>query len=434
MRRWNRGLIAEANRNLHLPVPEFQYTSRRKVINRLLEDELLLQRIDQQVSATGESANALRRRCRRYAREIVPAFSAIFYFRIGYWLARTLLLSLYRVHVRNLDVERLDSIKPGSSVILMMNHRSSIDPLLVTYLASRRSTLLTAAGEWARMWPLYHFVHLAGNPIADRDAQDILYKHIFKAFIQMAAREGTNMAIFPEGQLPRDGKMRAPKFGLFNYAVTADPQKARNLYLIPVAINYDRIPEESQLLAEPDTAYRRQASLRKLFSVILATVVFAFRVLWPRKGQLGNACASFGRPFSLREWQSGDGAEFFASNDQRTWVSALGNDMLQEVSRIVPVMPSHALAALLLSDRQRTLSRKAICEEGMRLMNSVDDKGGVTCFPDTAGEHAFEKAVDEFSRRKLLTIDADGLIAQNPEKLQTLRYLSNAVGHLLEEV
>ncbi|MBT8080471.1 MAG: 1-acyl-sn-glycerol-3-phosphate acyltransferase [Gammaproteobacteria bacterium] len=417
-----------------MPVPEFQYTRRREIIYRLLDDKLLQQRINQQACATGQSTRTLRRRCRRYAREIVPAFSALFYFRIGNWLARTLLLSLYRVHARTLDIDGLDAIKPGSSVVLMINHRSSIDPLLVTYLASRRSTLLTAAGEWARMWPLYHFVHLAGNPIADRDAQDVLYKHIFKAFIQMAAREGTNMAIFPEGQLPRDGKMQAPKLGLFNYAVTADPRQAGKLYLIPVAINYDRVPEEDQLLANPDATYRRQGAARRFASAISATLVFLTRFLLPRQAQLGNACASFGQPFSLSEWQSRKDTDAAKSDDPRAWVSALGNEMFQQVARIIPVMPSHTLAALLLSESQSTWSVQTISRKGMQLMHAVRDRGGVTCFPDAECDHAFTNAVDEFLRRDLLSIDADGLVTPNPDKVPTLRFMANSVSHLLEGV
>lgn len=54
-------------------------------------------------------------RIQGYAREIVPAFNAYFYFRVGYWLGRKIARSLYRVRVGYADNEGLDenATRPG---------------------------------------------------------------------------------------------------------------------------------------------------------------------------------------------------------------------------------------------------------------------------------------------------------------------------------
>lgn len=429
IRQWNRRLIEEANRQLRLPVPAFQTENRGDIIDRLLADEELDRRIDEQAAATGRSADALRRRCRRYADEIVPAFNAVFYFRIGRWLARTLLLSLYRVDVRVIDQAAIDAIESGSSVVLIMNHRSNMDVFLMAYLASRRSTLINTAGEWARAWPLYHFVHLAGDCVTDRDTQDVLYKHLFKSFVQMAVRGRCNMAIFPEGELPRDGSLRAPKFGLLSYIVSADAALAENLYLIPVGINYDRIPEERQLLADPDAVYRRQASLRKLGSIIRAAVAFAGYVVLPGRARFGNACASFGRPVALSDWQSGRGIDVGDQRHRREWVSDLGNDLFGRAASLMPVLPAHVLGVLLV--KRSVWPLEAISEEGMRLMNEIRERGGVVCLQIADERRALAEAAESLARRKLVSIDDDGQLTANPERMLVLRYLANSVRHLL---
>lgn len=427
---WNRKLIDEANLMLRLPVPEIQYTNRRRIIDRLLDDEGLQQRIAEQVLETGLSEEALRRRCRHYAREIVPAFSAIFYFRLGHWLARLMLLRLFRLHVRIEDDEAIDAPEPGSSVVLIMNHRSSIDILLVAYLASRRSTLINTAGEWARMWPLNLIVHWAGDCITDRDTTDVLYKYLYKAFIQMAVRERANMAICPEGELSRDGKMRQAKFGLLSYCVTADPGRDEGLYLIPVGINYDRIPEESQLVADSGTAYRQQNKLRTWGAIIAATAEYVLRILVPKSAQLGNACVSFGRPVELAEWQARQRVEVTAGNN-REWISALGTDLIDAVSRNIPVLPSHLLATLLADDPNRAWSVAEIQEEGIRLSARICDGGGVMCVPNADEKQAFSEAIETFTRRRLVLADASGRMSANPQKTALLKYHANSVAHLL---
>jgi len=45
-------------------------------------------------------------KARKYAAEIVPAFNAYIYFRIGYWLAKKLARLIYRVRVDFFDNTR----------------------------------------------------------------------------------------------------------------------------------------------------------------------------------------------------------------------------------------------------------------------------------------------------------------------------------------
>lgn len=432
MRRWERSLVAGAARKLQLPISAFQLQRRRKVIDRVLSDESLQQRISEQAEATGRRVHDVHGQCRRYAEEIVPAFKAVFYFRIGYWLARSLLLSLYRVHARFVDAAALDAIEPGASVVLISNHRSNVDVLLLNFLASHRSTLMHTAGEWARMWPLYHFVRLAGNCVTDRDAQDVLYRAVFKTYIQMAVREHINIGVFPEGELPRDGRMCEPQFGLFSYAVTACPPPADRLYLLPVAINYDRVPEERQLVAQPDAVYRHRSKLKMLVAVIRAVLVFAGRVLSSRRAQFGNACASFGRPVLLSDWQAAEGVGAGTHEERREWVSKLGRQTVQQVAALVPVLPVHALAVTLVSAPDNTWSREAIEREGIRLMNALRDGGAIVCLPGEDASLAIAAAVDDLERRKTLSIDAAGRISARPGGMPLLQYMANSVSHLAE--
>src|SRR3990172_6381349 len=107
----------------------------------------------------------------RYAREIVPAFNAYIYFRVGYWLAGRFARLLYRVRVGFADNERLGKIDPEATVVFVMNHRSNMDYVLAAFLAAEQTTLSYAVGEWARIWPLQQLIRAMGAYFVRRNSR-----------------------------------------------------------------------------------------------------------------------------------------------------------------------------------------------------------------------------------------------------------------------
>src|SRR5436305_15216191 len=64
-------------------------------------------------------------------------------------------------------------------------------------------------------------------------------------YAHLAIAGGRTQAIFPEGGLTRDGKLRPPKLGLLSYIVSGfDPQGRRDAVFVPVGLNYDRVLED----------------------------------------------------------------------------------------------------------------------------------------------------------------------------------------------
>src|SRR6185436_3280527 len=154
LRRQVNQVIEEVNTRLALKIPAFHRTKRQVLIDRLLYDTKVLEAVDEHARAQGVPRDVVLARVETYAREIVPAFNAYFYFRIGYWLSRNVARLLYRVRLGASDEEGLASVAPDSTVVFLMNHRSNMDYVLVAYLAASRTALSYAVGEWARIWPL----------------------------------------------------------------------------------------------------------------------------------------------------------------------------------------------------------------------------------------------------------------------------------------
>src|SRR5688572_31963044 len=71
------------------------------------------------------SSDLVMARVERYAKEIVPAFNAYFYFRIGTWISRRVARLLYRVRLGFSDEAGLAAVASHSTVVFLMNHRSN---------------------------------------------------------------------------------------------------------------------------------------------------------------------------------------------------------------------------------------------------------------------------------------------------------------------
>ena len=97
-RRANRA-IDELNQRLRLKIPPFKLARRRQLIEQLLFDPEVLKAVDDEAKARGEPRSVALARAKRYAREIVPAFSAYTYFRVGAALAKRISTALYRVRI-----------------------------------------------------------------------------------------------------------------------------------------------------------------------------------------------------------------------------------------------------------------------------------------------------------------------------------------------
>ena len=134
-----------------------------------------------------------------------------------------------------------------------MNHRSNMDYVLVAFLAAERTALSYAVGEWARIWPLQQLIRSMGAYFVRRNSNNPIYRRVLERYVHMATEAGVPQAMYPEGGLSRDGRLREPKLGLFDYMLKSfDPKGTHDIVFVPVALNYDRVLEDRTLLRSLD--------------------------------------------------------------------------------------------------------------------------------------------------------------------------------------
>jgi glycerol-3-phosphate O-acyltransferase len=437
LRRQVNEVIEEVNTRLALKIPAFHRTKRHVLIDRLLYDPKVLEAVDEYARAQSMPRAVVLARVEGYAREIVPAFNAYFYFRIGYWLSRSVARLLYRVRLGASDEAGLATVEPDSTVVFLMNHRSNMDYILVGYLAASRTALSYAVGEWARIWPLQALIRSTGAYFVRRSSGDPLYRRVLERYIHMATSSGVPQAVYPEGGLSRDGLLRSPKLGVLDYMLRGfDPQGERDLAFIPVGINYDRVLEDRTLLLDTQAGAPRPgtaAAARTTFGFALRNVGLMLGSRWHR---FGYACVSFGTPVSMRRWMTERNLDFrrLDREARAEHLAGLGAELMGAVGRVIPVVPVPLVASVFVERPDAALSELELKAEVHRRMRELEAAGANVYIPRRDRDYAIVAGLRMLTQRHLVEAgETDGLYRAKPEEMHVLRYYANSIAHLPRE-
>ncbi|MBZ0128793.1 MAG: 1-acyl-sn-glycerol-3-phosphate acyltransferase [Rhodobacteraceae bacterium] len=420
-RRFNRA-IARLNDHLQLQIRPFKLTRRRILIDRLLHDPKVMEAVTAESKISGTPPDVVAQRAGIYAREIVPYFSAFTYFGFAIRVSRFLSEALYRVRIGINDEAGLKAIDPEATVVFVMNHRSNMDYVLVTYLAAERSALSYAVGEWARVWPLQQLIRSLGAYFIRRKSRDTLYRRVLARYVQMATEGGVAQAIFPEGGLSLDGRPREAKLGLLSYILdgAAEPGH-RDVVFVPVGLNYDRVMED-RVLTNVDPDGERHFKFH--VSVFLGWI---WQQIWLRLTKsfyrYGYACVSFGKPVSLKDYLTGSDAP-----DTTTLTEELGQHLMRRVKDVIPVLPV-PMVATVFQEAEGPLTRLDLKARCHTLLKEFSITGAYVHMPLKDEDYAVEVGLRTLMLRHMV-IEADGHYSINPADRRLLEYYANSIEHL----
>lgn len=426
-------VLEEVDARLKIRIQPFKLTKRQVLIDRLLFDPVVLEAVDAAAREEGVPRDRALARAATYAEEIVPAFNAYVYFRVGYWLARNAARLLFRVRLVASDEEGLSRVPPGSTVVFVMNHRSNMDYVLVSYLVAERTALSYAVGEWARVFPLQTLFRAMGAYFIRRDSRNPLYRRVLERYVAMATAGGVTQAVYLEGGLTRDGALRPPRLGILDYMVRSfDPAGERDIVFVPVGLNYDRTLEDRTLLLDLDPASERPGARR----AALATAAFVLKNLWlmarSRWHRFGYAGVTIGTPVSLSGFLAGRGADPRALGREQRFalVGQLAASLMEEIARVVPVLPVPLVASVFSRDPLRAFTELELKAEVVRLVDGLEAGGARVHVPRRDRDYAISVGLRMLLLRRVVE-EADGLLRPRPGELPLLRYYAASVAHLV---
>lgn len=253
--------------------------------------------------------------------------------------------------------QAVKSIPAGTLPVLVPTHRSYMDFLLCSFLFFDRPDLgiaiphIAAAEEFSRipiLGELFKHTHAFYIKRGQGKACQILTNQVR----DLVARRQT-LQFFIEGQRSRSRQFLEPRTGLLRCLQST----GEKFTIIPIAISYDKIPEEASLLRELTGSQKPEMQLRALVSWVGKMV--------KRKVNLGRIHLSCGAP-----------VPFDSTHDVRQ----ISNQVMAELQKATVTTTHHLQAFLDHTQLNSEISlgwlRKAIEERGGWVVDSplVADK------------------------------------------------------------
>ena len=432
MRRWARRTLLD----FQARIARYKLVSRRAIHDELILDPVVVAAMREHMRQEHLTELEVRVRVERYIDEILPFFNVLSYYRLGYNLARLTLNLLYNVTVDYQDEAALARIPRRDMVVYLMNHRSNVDYVVVAFVLARGVAVSYAVGEWARVWPLETIFKSFGSYFIRRRYREPLYHAVLERYVQLITRNGVTQGLFPEGGLSRDGKLQPAKIGLLDYIVGTlrEPEFDRDIWLVPVALNYDRTLEDRVLIQECLDPELRLSRARQAGSVLQYLIFNTARFVSGRLKRYGRAAVNFGTPLSVRSWLAAQATDVLAMPRQArlAHVQRLADDAMARVRLIVPVTAVALASAALLSFERHVVPLAELLERMAEFRDRLLEVNAKVVRADRSIEATWIIARRMFRMRHVVMVTGTS-IAIMPRQRPLLEYYANSIAHLLPE-
>ena len=421
--------IEEINTRLDIEIRQFQLTRKQALIDQLVFDDHVVTAIRDYAEEHDMPSDVAQAKAVKYVNEIAPTFNAYIYFRVGYWLSKKLARLLYRIRVGYFDKDKLKQIPADASVVFVMNHRSNMDYILVSFLVAEKTALSYAVGEWARIWPLQTLIKSMGAFFVRRNSDNKLYRKVLERYVNLATRAGVCQAVFPEGGLTRDGNMREAKLGFLDYMVRDyHPEIDRNVVFVPVGINYDRVIEDKSLVCRLD----KSATKRSRWYVTKTFVQFFVKTLLKdrktRWRRFGYASVNFGKPIFAQEFIQSAQKDItkMPTEERFKFVEGMAASIMQSIKEVVPVLPVPLMSAIVLESQDQWSSELELKSKAVERIHQLKEKGAPIDISNAACERVLSAALDMLAGRGFVQIE-NNLYRVDKASISLLEYYANSI-------
>ncbi len=423
-------------------VDRYKFADKQHIMEAVLAQPEIVAAVQQHARDVGESEEQSWSRVRRYLDEIVPQFNVLAYYRFGYTIANAVLRFFWKLSVHSATPGAVQRLRKDAIVVYLINHRSNADYLLVAWALAGSVSISYAVGEWARAFPLEFLFKRFGSYFIRRGYRETLYHTVLEQYVQHITQRGVTQGIFPEGGLTRDGRLRPGKVGLLDYllGVAREPEYRDRLYLVPVALNYDRVLEDRTLLRELQVREggARVSRVLQFGEVARYAGWNVLRMLTGRFRRYGRAAVIVGDPVPMAPWFTAEdaragGSLFDLPREERLGrVQSVCDDMLKRIGEIIPVTPVPLVCAAIQSFDSDVITRAALLERIGEMREVLVELNGRELRRDRDIAETFDIAYRMLRMRHVLTRHGETYVVLGRGR-ELVSYYANSVAHLLGE-
>jgi glycerol-3-phosphate O-acyltransferase len=116
---------------------------------------------------------------------------------------------------------------------------------------------------------------------------------------------------------------------------------------------------------------------------------------------------------------------------RRAAVATFAARIMDDIGRLIPVLPVALVADILARDPTRILSELELKGAAHARMQALEDSGAHLYIPRQDLDYAFVVGLRMLTLRRIV-LEEDGLFRAAPDQLDALRYYANSIAHLEE--
>lgn len=326
---------------------------RYKVQDMVLGDPQVRAAIEAHSVLQGVPLEAARAEAERIFREIAANMNSTFL--AGLNLAVSFVFRRLFASIEVNGLEKVTEYAKRHPIVLLPSHRSYFDFLILSWLFYGNHLVPPhiAARENMGFGPFGMIFRRAGAFFLRRSFDAPLYKDVFRRYVAYLVKEGFTQEFFIEGGRSRTGKTLPPRLGMLSWDVEAFLAGARrDLFLVPVAISYERLVEESAMVHELEGGRKVEESTLGLLR--------ARKVL---RRRFGSVFVNFGEPISLADALGPRRVALAAptsrevEEEKRRFIELLSERIVERINWATVANATSVAACALLGERRRGLFR-----------------------------------------------------------------------------
>lgn len=238
----------------------------------------------------------------------------------------------------NENGHNLEELMKENSIVLVPNHQSHADYVAINYMFYKKydRPLYVAGGDNLNIFPIGTLFRKSGCFFIRRSFNnDVLYKVTMEAYLYYLLLNKEPIEFFFEGGRTRTGKLRSPKYGLYQMLLEAHSllpeDRKTNLLFVPVSIAHEYVPEQKSLAKELQGGEKVKESTGQLFG-LLKLISYQF----------GNVHINVGEP--IQALKSED------ENENKKLLRDLAFKCFRRVGDQMVVTPTSLLVLILLDE------------------------------------------------------------------------------------
>jgi glycerol-3-phosphate O-acyltransferase len=252
-----------------------------------------------------------------------------------------------KIVTNDADIARIRQITRENPAAILWTHKTHVDGFAINSVLFENDFPAPhiLGGVNMAFGGLGFVARRAGAIFIRRSFQDNpLYKMILRQYIGYLLEKRFPLSWAFEGTRSRVGKLMPPRYGLLKYVVeAAHSTGARNLHIIPVAINYDLIGDVADYTLQESGAVKRPESLSWFVGYLRGL-----------RQPLGQIYIDFGEPVVLEDPPSAE---------DPLVLSKIAFQVGVEANRMTPITLASLGSMILLGAAPRALTNDELVEE-----------------------------------------------------------------------